>query len=303
MEETVHIGLIQMSCGDEIQANYRKALDNIRKAADQGANIVCLQELFKSRYFCQSVDSKLFGLAESVDHSSPTVQQLGELAAELRVVIVAGLFEKRASGLYHNAAIVLDADGAYLGKYRKMHIPDDPGYYEKFYFTPGDLGYPVFRTRYGVIGVLICWDQWFPEAARLLALRGAEVILIPTAIGYKQSEGLPFTKYGYHDTWQVVQRGHAIANACFVAAVNRVGFEESPAGNEGIDFWGQSFLSDPYGRVVARASAEREEIVVAPVDLALMEEIRAGWSFPFRDRRVDSYGGITQLYLEPEEGL
>jgi len=298
MEETVNIGLIQMSCGDEIQANYRKALDNIRKAADQGANIVCLQELFKSRYFCQSVDSKLFGLAESVDQSSPTVQQLGELAAELRVVIVAGLFEKRASGLYHNAAIVLDADGAYLGKYRKMHIPDDPGYYEKFYFTPGDLGYPVFRTRYGVIGVLICWDQWFPEAARLLALNGAELILIPTAIGWRQSEDAQFTDHGYHDAWQIVQRGHAVANACFVAAVNRVGLEWSPEGGSGINFWGQSFLSDPYGKVVARAAADREEILVAPVDRGRIEEMRAGWSFPFRDRRVDSYPGLTSLYLD-----
>jgi N-carbamoylputrescine amidase len=297
MEETVNIGLIQMSCGDEIQANYRKALDNIREAADQGANIVCLQELFKSRYFCQSVDSKLFGLAESVDQSSSTVQQLGELAAELRVVIVAGLFEKRASGLYHNAAIVLDADGAYLGKYRKMHIPDDPGYYEKFYFTPGDLGYPVFRTRYGVIGVLICWDQWFPEAARLLALNGAELILIPTAIGWRQSEDAQFTDYGYHDAWQIVQRGHAVANACFVAAVNRVGLEWSPEGGSGINFWGQSFLSDPYGKVVARAAADREEILVAPVDRGRIEEMRAGWSFPFRDRRVDSYPGLTSLYL------
>ena len=298
MEKTVNIGLIQMSCGDEIQGNYRRALENIRKAADQGANIVCLQELFKSRYFCQSVDSKLFGLAEPVDQSSPTVQQLGELAAELRVVIVAGLFEKRASGLYHNAAIVLDADGAYLGKYRKMHIPDDPGYYEKFYFTPGDLGYPVFRTRYGVIGVLICWDQWFPEAARLLALNGAELILIPTAIGWRQSEDAQFTDYGYHDAWQIVQRGHAVANACFVAAVNRVGLEWSPEGGSGINFWGQSFLSDPYGKVVAKAAADREEILVAPVDRDLIEEMRGGWSFPFRDRRVDSYSGLTSLYLD-----
>jgi N-carbamoylputrescine amidase len=264
---------------------------------------VCLQELFKSRYFCQVVDSRLFELAEKVDGNSPTVRQLGKLAAELEIVIVAGLFEKRASGLYHNTAIVLDADGRYLGKYRKMHIPDDPGYYEKFYFAPGDLGYKVFRTRYAKVGVLICWDQWFPEAARLLALRGAEILLIPTAIGYRQSEGVQLTEYGHDDTWQVVQRGHAVANACYVAAVNRVGFEQSPAGNEGIHFWGQSFLSDPYGKVVGKASAEREEIVVAPMDFALMEEMRKAWSYPFRDRRVDSYGGITQLYLEPEEGL
>jgi N-carbamoylputrescine amidase len=303
MEKNVNIGLIQMSCGQEIDENLQKALEFVREAARQGANIVCLQELFKSRYFCQAVDSRLFELAEKVDGNSPTVRQLGKLAAELEIVIIAGLFEKRASGLYHNTAVVLDADGRYLGKYRKMHIPDDPGYYEKFYFAPGDLGYKVFRTRYAKVGVLICWDQWFPEAARLVALRGAEILLIPTAIGYRHSEGVQLTEYGHEDTWQVVQRGHAVANACFVAAVNRVGFEQSPAGNEGIDFWGQSFLSDACGKVVGQASAEREEIVVAPMDFALMEEMRKAWSYPFRDRRVDSYGRITQLYLEPEEGL
>jgi N-carbamoylputrescine amidase len=303
MERIVNIGLIQMSCGDDIQANYCKAIDNARKAADWGANIVCLQELFKSRYFCQTVDSNWFNLAEPVTQSSLAVQQLGELAAELGVVLVAGLFEKRALGLYHNTSVVLDADGRYLGKYRKMHIPDDPGYYEKFYFAPGDLGYRVFKTKYADLGILICWDQWFPEAARLLALRGAEIILIPTAIGYQRSEDVQHTGYGYHDAWQVVQRGHAVANACFVAAVNRVGFEPNPEGSGGTNFWGQSFLADPYGRVVAKASAEREEIVVAPMDFALMKEIREGWSFPFRDRRVDSYGGIGQLYLDCGEGL
>jgi N-carbamoylputrescine amidase len=298
MARIVNIGLIQMSCGEDIQANYGKAIDNIRQAADQGANIVCLQELFKSRYFCQAVDNKLFGLAEPVDQSSPTVQQLGELAAELGLVLIASLFEKRALGLYHNTSVVLDADGRYLGKYRKMHIPDDPGYYEKFYFAPGDLGYPVFETKYANLGVLICWDQWFPEAARLLAMRGAEIILIPTAIGHRRQEGEQSTNDGYDGAWQIVQRGHAVANACYLAAVNRVGFEPGPDPGEGIDFWGQSFVADPDGMVVAKASAAEEQILVAPVDLGLIDEIRAGWSFPFRDRRVDSYSGLTKLYLD-----
>lgn len=298
MTRMVNIGLIQMSCGDDIQANYGKAIAMVRQAADRGANIVCLQELFKSRYFCQTVDSNLFGLAEPVDQRSPTVQQLGELAAELGIVLIASLFEKRASGLYHNASVVFEADGRYLGKYRKMHIPDDPGYYEKFYFAPGDLGYPVFHTKYARIGVLICWDQWFPEAARLLAMKGAEIILIPTAIGHRRQEGEQSTNDGYDRGWQIVQRGHAVANACYLAAVNRVGFEPGPDPGEGIDFWGQSFVTDPDGMVVAKASATEEKILVASVDLGLIDEIRAGWSFPFRDRRVDSYSGLTRLYLD-----
>jgi N-carbamoylputrescine amidase len=298
MARIVNIGLIQMPCGDDIQANYDKAIDNVRKAADRGANIVCLQELFKSRYFCQTVDSNWFKLAEPVDQGSPTVQQLGELAAELGIVLIAGLFEKRASGLYHNTSVVLGTDGGYLGKYRKMHIPDDPGYYEKFYFAPGDLGYPVFHTKYASVGVLICWDQWFPEAARLLALNGAEIILIPTAIGHRREEGEQSANDGYDGAWQIVQRGHAVANACYLAAVNRVGFEPAPELREGIDFWGQSFVADPNGVVLAKASAAEEQILVVPVDLDLMDEIRAGWSFPFRDRRVDSYSGLTKLYLD-----
>jgi len=297
MERIVNVGLIQMSCGDEIEVNYAKAVDHIRKAAGRGANIVCLQELFKSRYFCQVVDNHLYSLAEKVDENAPTVRQLGDLAAELGVVIIASLFEKRALGLYHNAAVVIDADGRYLGKYRKMHIPDDPGYYEKFYFAPGDLGYKVFKTRFADIGILICWDQWFPEAARLLALKGAEIIFIPTAIGNRHAENVQATEYGYHKAWQIVQRGHAVANACYLAAVNRVGFEPGPEENEGIDFWGQSFLADPDGQVVGIASADHEEVLLAPADMSLIEEIRAGWSFPFRDRRVDSYRGLTSLYL------
>ncbi len=298
MARIVSIGLIQMSCGEEIQANYGKAIDNVRQAAGQGASIVCLQELFKSRYFCQTVDNKLFGLAEPVDQSSTTVQQLSELAAELGIVLIASLFEKRTLGLYHNTSVVLDADGRYLGKYRKMHIPDDPGYYEKFYFAPGDLGYPVFKTKYASIGVLICWDQWFPEAARLLAMKGAEIILIPTAIGNRRQEEEQCTDDGYDGAWQIVQRGHAVANACYLAAVNRVGFEPAPELREGIDFWGQSFVADPNGTLLAKASAAEEQILVVPVDLDLIDEIRAGWSFPFRDRRVDSYSGLTKLYLD-----
>jgi N-carbamoylputrescine amidase len=300
LERTVNLGLIQMSCGDDIEANFAKAVGYVREAADRGANIVCLQELFKSRYFCQAVDSHLYNLAESVDEDAPTVRRLGALAAELGIVIVAGLFEKRALGLYHNAAVVIDADGRYLGKYRKMHIPDDPGYYEKFYFTPGDLGYQVFRTRFADIGVLICWDQWFPEAARLLALKGAEIIVIPTAIGNRQAENVQATEYGYHKAWQIVQRGHAVANACYLAAVNRVGFEPGPNENEGIDFWGQTFLADPDGTVVGQASADHEEVLLVRADMAMLEEIRKAFSFPFRDRRVDSYGGLTSLYLGSE---
>jgi N-carbamoylputrescine amidase len=287
-----------MSCSDSIAENYGKALDYIRQAAGQGANIVCLQELFKSRYFCQTVDSDSFKLAESVDQSSPTVQQLSELAAELEIVLIGNLFEKRASGLYHNTSVVLDADGRFLGKYRKNHIPDDPGYYEKFYFAPGDLGYPVFRTKCADIGVLICWDQWFPEAARLLALKGADVILIPTAIGNRRRVGEQATTDSHDEAWITVQRGHAVANACYLAAVNRVGFELEAGSNNGIEFWGQSFVADPNGMVVAQASAEQEEILVASLNLDLIDEIRAGWSFPFRDRRVDSYSGLTKLYLD-----
>jgi N-carbamoylputrescine amidase len=295
---SVNIGLIQMTCSTDIEANYKKALQGIRNAAAQGAQIICLQELFKSRYFCQAVDSKLYGLAEPVNANSPTVRELGDLAAELDVVLIASLFEKRASGLYHNAAAIIDADGRYLGKYRKMHIPDDPGYYEKFYFAPGDLGYQVFKTKYADIGVLICWDQWFPEAARLLSLKGTEIVLIPTAIGYWCSEGAPFTDQEYADSWQIVQQGHAVANACFLAAVNRVGFEPGPGPDDGLQFWGQSFIADPNGQLVAKASADQEEILVAPVDLGLIDKIRAGYSFPFRDRRIDSYGGLTELYLD-----
>lgn len=301
MGKTVSVGLVQMSCSDDVDENFAKAVGYARQAASQGANIVCLQELFKSRYFPQVEDHTRFGLAEKLNEKEATLRELGQLAAELEIVLVAGLFERRAMGLYHNAAVVFDVDGSYLGKYRKMHIPDDPGYYEKFYFTPGDLGFPVFRTRYADIGVLICWDQWFPEAARLLAMRGAELILVPTAIGHKLPEDVQLRKTGYEHAWQTVQQGHAVANACYFAAVNRVGVEHSPAGDMGIDFWGQSFVADPFGRLVAQAAADQEETLVCSVDLGLISEMRDGWSFPFRDRRVDSYGGLTRLFLDSEE--
>jgi N-carbamoylputrescine amidase len=290
-----------MTCGDDPAANYDKALGYVRQAAGQGANIICLQELFKSRYFPQVEDHTRFGLAETLQEGEGTLRDLGLLAAELGVVLVAGLFERRAMGLYHNAAVVLDADGSYLGKYRKMHIPDDPGYYEKFYFTPGDLGFRVFQTKFARIGVLICWDQWFPESARLLGLRGAELILIPTAIGYKLPEDVALRESGYSHAWQTVQQGHAVANACFLTAVNRVGLEKSPGDPEdleGIDFWGQSFVADPFGRVLAQAAPDQEEVLVCSIDLEAISDMRDGWSFPYRDRRIDAYGGLTSLFLD-----
>lgn len=298
MERTVLIGLIQMSCSDDPQTNLDKAIDGISEAADQGARIICTQELFKSRYFCQTIDTDHFRLAETVGAQSPTLQQLSEIARNREIVIIASLFEKRAPGLYHNTAAIIDADGSLLGKYRKMHIPDDPHYLEKFYFTPGDLGYPVFKTRYADIGVLICWDQWFPESARLAAMAGAEIIFYPTAIGYMPGERERGGSTS-HDAWQTVQRGHAVANGCFVAAVNRVGFEPHPEGQGGLNFWGQSFVANPYGTLVRQGSAQEEEVLVYAVDLSLVDEARDMLAHFFRDRRPDSYGGLTQRYLNP----
>lgn len=297
MRQDIKIALIQMTCGENIQENYSKAVDYIKEAASKGAQIVCTQELFKSRYFCQVEDNRLVRLAEKIDEDNSTVRELSDLAANLNIVIIASLFEKRAPGLYHNTTVVVDADGDYLGKYRKMHIPDDPHYYEKFYFAPGDLGYQVFRTKFADIGVLICWDQWFPEAARLTAMKGAEIIFIPTAIGHSQPEKADEGK-DYQNAWQIVQRGHAVANACYIAAVNRVGFEATPGGEGGINFWGQSFIADPYGKVLAQASEVQDEIVLAPVDLVFGEQAKDSFSFPFRDRRTDSYSGLTELYLD-----
>jgi len=306
MKRIVNLGLIQMSCQESIEANFKKTVDNIKETANNGAQIICTQELFKSPYFCQIEDPVNFDLAEIIDENNLTIQKLSDLAADLEIVLIASLFEKRAPGNYHNTPVVFDADGSYLGKCRKMHIPDDHHYYEKFYFTPGDLGYKVFDTKFGRIGVLICWDQWFPEAARLLGLQGVEIIFIPTAIGYSRAaEGDT-----YDSAWKTVQQGHAVANACFLAAVNRVGVELDPSnqsgqssgagpkGENGINFWGQSFVTDTDGVIIKEASKDQEEILICPIDLAEVEETKNLSSFPYRDRRVDSYQDLLKLYSD-----
>ncbi|NTV30168.1 MAG: carbon-nitrogen hydrolase [Candidatus Omnitrophica bacterium] len=292
----VNVALLQHACGTDVGKNLDRALALIASAARKGAQIICTQELFRSRYFCQTESYELFKLAEPVSEKSATVEALAKAARKHKVVVVASLFEKRAAGVYHNTSVVLDADGKYLGKYRKMHIPDDPQFYEKFYFAPGDLGYQVFRTKYADIGVLICWDQWYPEAARVTALMGAQIIFYPTAIGW-----LPEDKAEYgerqHSSWETIQRSHAIANGCYVAAVNRVGFEPNPAGKNGIEFWGQSFVADPYGRIAAKASVVKEEALVVPVDLDVINTKRVQWPF-LRDRRIDSYGDILKRFAD-----
>jgi N-carbamoylputrescine amidase len=288
------IGLVQMSMSDDPRANVDKAIARVRDAAKQGANLVCLPELFRTQYIGQREDHALFDLAEAVP--GPTTDTLGTVARELGVVIVASLFERRAPGLYHNTAAVLDADGKVKGLYRKMHIPDDPAYHEKFYFTPGDLGFRTFDTKVGPIGTLICWDQWYPEGARLTALQGANILLYPTAIGWHPAEK---EKHGTQqlDAWKTIQRSHAIANGCWVAAVNRVGFEQlgGEGGGPGIEFWGHSFVCDPFGIVVVEAG-EKEELVIADVDLARIEEVRRNWPF-LRDRRTDAYSDIQHRFL------
>jgi N-carbamoylputrescine amidase len=294
----VTLGLPQMPCGPDPEANLRRAMERIREAAARGATIVCTPELFTSPYFCQIEDHRFFGLAQPVP--GPATERLGALAAELGIVIVASLFEKRAEGLYHNTAAILDADGRYLGKYRKMHIPDDPQYYEKFYFTPGDLGFRTWQTRFARIGVLVCWDQWYPEAARLTALSGAEILLYPTAIGWLPPEK---AEHGERQqaAWETIQRAHAIANGCYVAAVNRVGFEPRPGGagrDDGLEFWGGSFVADPNGRLLARAGPG-EELLVVPCELAAVDITRTHWPF-LRDRRIDAYAGLTQRFLDAE---
>lgn len=290
--KSVKVGLVQTRCGADVQANIQKAVQSTREAAAKGAQIVCLQELFASVYFCQVEDHKYFALAEEIP--GPTTELFCALARELGVVIIASLFEKRAAGLYHNTAVVIDADGTYLGKYRKMHIPDDPLFYEKFYFTPGDLGFRAWDTRFGRIGVCVCWDQWYPEAARLTALHGAQILFYPTAIGWHPSEK---AQYGerQHSAWETVQRGHAIANGCYVAAPNRVG-HEAPDGGDGIQFWGQSFVTDASGQIIKRASSEEEEIFVVELDLDALDTQRTHWPF-LRDRRIDAYQGIEKRYL------
>jgi N-carbamoylputrescine amidase len=288
---TVTLGLPQLRLGRDPAQNLEHAVKRIRAAAARGAQIVCTPELFLGPYFCQTEDHDFFRLAEAVP--GPTTERLGALARELGVVIVASIFEKRAEGLYHNAAAILDADGKYLGKYRKMHIPDDPQYHEKFYFTPGDLGFRTWETRYARLGVLVCWDQWYPEAARLTAMRGAEILLYPTAIGWLPPEKAEFGER-QQAAWETIQRSHAIANGCFVAAVNRVGLEPGPAG--GLEFWGSSFVADPNGRLIAKAGQEEELLVVA-CDLAQVDVARTHWPF-LRDRRIDAYAGMTERFLD-----
>ncbi|MBX0312383.1 MAG: carbon-nitrogen hydrolase [Sulfurihydrogenibium sp.] len=294
--DKVNVGLIQMKCSDDLEENFEKTLEKIKDLARNGANIICTQELFKSKYFCQVEDWSYFKLAEEINENSKTIKTLQTMAKDLKVVIIASLFEKRTDGIYHNTAVVIDADGSYLGKYRKMHIPDDPHFYEKFYFTPGDLGYKTFKTKYADIGVLICWDQWYPEAARLTALSGAKILFYPTAIGWLPSEKEEFGNSQYN-AWETIQRSHAVANGCYVVAINRVGYEESPDGNEGIEFWGQSFVSNPYGELLVKGSVDKEENIICEVDLSIIDSVRTTWPF-FRDRRIDSYQDITKRFID-----
>jgi len=292
----VTVGLVQQAVGSDPAANLEHTIAGIREAAARGARLVCLQELSAWYYFCQREDHDFFKLAEAVP--GPTTERLGVVAAELGVVIVASLFERRAGGLYHNTAAVIDADGNYLGKYRKMHIPDDPQFYEKFYFTPGDLGFRVWDTRVGRLGVLVCWDQWYPEAARLTAMQGAEILVYPTAIGWLPSEKAAYGER-QQSAWETIQRSHAIANGCFVVAVNRVGHEVLPGsepGHAGIEFWGASFVADPNGRVLVQGGRD-EAILTADCDLAQVDVVRTHWPF-LRDRRIDAYSGLTQRYLD-----
>ena len=285
MADSVRVGLIQLTAEDTPAANVRKTLPRIEEAAAKGAQIIGLQEMFTTKYFCIDQDPKHFDLAEPIE-TGPSVTELAKAAKRLGVVIVAPLFEARGSEVYHNTAAVIDADGTVLGKYRKMHIPQDPGFEEKFYFTPGDLGFRTWKTAHGDIGVLICWDQWYPEAARLTALGGAQILFYPTAIGWLPEEKAALGK-AQHNAWETVQRGHGVANGCYVAATNRVGTEGRT------QFWGQSFVSDPYGEIVARASVEKEEILLADCDLVKQREFRRIWPF-FRDRRIDAYGDLTR---------
>lgn len=289
----VTIGLLQHACTAKPAENLRKTLELAEKAAKQGAKIICTQELFRSQYFCQAEDHEYFKLAEPIP--GPSTEAFCKLARKHKVVIIASLFEKRAGGLYHNTAAIIDADGKLLGVYRKMHIPDDPLYYEKFYFTPGDTGFKAWQTKYGKIGVLICWDQWYPEGARLTALQGAEILFYPTAIGWHPKEK---GKHGtnQHGAWETIQRAHAVANGCYVAVANRIGLEQ-PIGGDGIEFWGQSFIAGTSGELLAKANATDQAILMAEVDLGRVDETRTHWPF-LRDRRIDAYGDITRRYID-----
>lgn len=288
----IKIGLVQSSCSNNIDNNIERAIEGIRKAASEGAQIVCLQELFTSLYFCDVENYDNFKIAETIP--GPTTDKLSKIAAELQVVIVASLFEKRAKGLYHNTTAILDADGTYLGKYRKMHIPDDPAYYEKFYFTPGDLGYKVFQTKYAKIGVLICWDQWYPEASRITALLGAEILFYPTAIGWASTQDEE-TNIEQYNAWQTIQRSHAIANGVHTVSVNRVGYEQNGA----MKFWGGSFVSNPFGTILKQASHENEEVIVVEIETEKSDSYRIHWPF-LRDRRIDSYSPITKRFIDED---
>ncbi|MGA2730336.1 MAG: carbon-nitrogen hydrolase [Terracidiphilus sp.] len=295
-----NVGLVQMRMGPDPEVNFASAIRHIREAARLGANIVCLPELFRAQYFCQREDLRLFDLAEPIP--GPSTSALGEVAREARVVIVASLFERRAPGLYHNTAVTLGLDGNIASVYRKMHIPDDPLYYEKYYFAPGDLGFRAVDTAFGRVGTLVCWDQWYPEGARLTALQGAEVLFYPTAIGWHPAEKDEFGAAQY-EAWQTIQRAHAIANGVYVAGVNRVGHEHgdilgNKATGPGLQFWGGSFLADPFGRIVAKASHDAEEILLGEIDVALLEDTRRNWPF-LRDRRIDAYAPITRRFLDP----
>lgn len=289
----VTLGLLQHACGADPKANLKKTLTLTEQAAKKGAKIICTQELFRSQYFCQCEDHAYFDLAEPIPGPSSAAFQ--KIAKKYGVVIVASLFEKRASGLYHNTAVIIDADGSLLGIYRKMHIPDDPLFYEKFYFTPGDTGFRAWQTKYGKIGVLICWDQWYPEGARLTSLQGAEILFYPTAIGWHPKEK---AEYGpnQHGAWEIIQRSHAVANGCYVAAVNRIGLEQ-PIGGDGLEFWGQSFVAGTSGQILAKASVDREEILLVPIDLGKVDVTRTHWPF-LRDRRIDAYGDLTKRFID-----
>ena len=291
----IRVGLIQAACSTDPTANLKKTLAAVERAAKQGAQIICTQELFRSQYFCQSEDHKFFKLAETIP--GPSSDAFCKLAKKHGVVIIASLFEKRAAGVYHNTAAIIDADGSLLGVYRKMHIPDDPLFYEKFYFTPGDLGFRAWQTKHAKIGVLICWDQWYPEGARLTALQGAEILFYPTAIGWHPGEK---EKYGalQHSAWETIQRSHAIANGCFVCAPNRIGHEIiEGVGGDGIQFWGQSFIAGTSGEILAKASVDKEETLIVSLDLAKVDTTRTHWPF-LRDRRIDVYGGLTKRLLD-----
>jgi N-carbamoylputrescine amidase len=294
---TFTLGLVQMRCSADARDNLERALAHVRAAAKQGAQVICLPELFRTRYFCQVEDHANFDLAEPIP--GPTSEALARVAKEAGVVLIGSLFERRAAGVYHNTAVVFDADGSTRGLYRKMHIPDDPAYYEKFYFAPGDLGFRAFDTAHGRIGTLVCWDQWYPEGARLTALAGADVLFYPTAIGWHPGEKDEFGA-AQASAWQTIQRAHAIANGVYVAAVNRVGHEPHPAGpsaGAGIEFWGGSFVADPFGVVLKEASRTEEELVIVPCDRRHQETVRRHWPF-LRDRRIDAYGQITRRFID-----